>query len=133
DGRDAPAANGEGCFLGPTIFDNVTPDMEIAREEIFGPVLSLIRAKDLDQALEIVNASRYGNATSIFTNNAKAVRQYLYHVQAGMVGVNIGVAAPMAFFSFTGWKDSFFGDLHAHGKDAVDFFTEKKTVITRWF
>ncbi|MDB5057493.1 MAG: CoA-acylating methylmalonate-semialdehyde dehydrogenase [Chloroflexi bacterium] len=133
DGRDAPAANGEGCFLGPTIFDNVTPDMEIAREEIFGPVLSLIRAKDLDQALEIVNASRYGNATSIFTNNAKAVRQYRYHVQAGMVGVNIGVAAPMAFFSFTGWKDSFFGDLHAHGKDAVDFFTEKKTVITRWF
>jgi malonate-semialdehyde dehydrogenase (acetylating)/methylmalonate-semialdehyde dehydrogenase len=133
DGRTAPAAQGEGCFLGPTIFDGVTPDMEIAREEIFGPVLSLIRADNLDDALSIVNASRYGNATSIFTNDGKAVRQYRYHVQAGMVGVNIGVAAPMAFFSFTGWKDSFFGDLHAHGKDAVEFFTEKKTVITRWF
>jgi malonate-semialdehyde dehydrogenase (acetylating)/methylmalonate-semialdehyde dehydrogenase len=133
DGRNVPAAKGEGCFLGPTIFDNVRPDMEIAREEIFGPVLSMIRARDLDEALEIVNASRYGNATSIFTTNGKAVRQYKYHVQAGMVGVNIGVAAPMAFFSFTGWKDSFFGDMHAHGHDAVEFFTEKKTVITRWF
>jgi malonate-semialdehyde dehydrogenase (acetylating)/methylmalonate-semialdehyde dehydrogenase len=133
DGRDTAAARGEGCFLGPTIFDNVKPEMEIAREEIFGPVLSIVRAKDLDDALQIVNGSRYGNATSIFTTNGKAVRHYKYHVQAGMVGVNIGVAAPMAFFSFTGWKDSFFGDLHAHGLDAVSFFTEKKTVITRYF
>ena len=133
DGRDAPPAKGEGCFLGPTIFDNVTPDMEIAREEIFGPVLSVVKAKDLTEALSIVNASRYGNATSIFTSSGPAARQYKYHVQAGMVGVNIGVAAPMAFFSFTGWKDSFFGDLHAHGGDAVEFYTEKKTVITRWF
>jgi malonate-semialdehyde dehydrogenase (acetylating)/methylmalonate-semialdehyde dehydrogenase len=133
DGRNTAEAQGEGCFLGPTIFDNVRPDMEIAREEIFGPVLSVVRAKDLDEAVKIVNSSRYGNATSIFTNDGKAVRNYKYHVQAGMVGVNIGVAAPMAFFSFTGWKDSFFGDLHAHGNDAVDFYTEKKTVITRWF
>ncbi len=133
DGRKVAAANGEGCFLGATIFDNVTPDMEIAREEIFGPVLSVIRVKDLDEALSVVNASRYGNATSIFTRNGKAVRQYKYNVQAGMVGVNIGVAAPMAFFSFTGWKDSFFGDLHAHGADAISFFTEKKTIISRWF
>jgi malonate-semialdehyde dehydrogenase (acetylating) / methylmalonate-semialdehyde dehydrogenase len=133
DGREAPAANGPGCFLGPTIFDNVTPDMDIAREEIFGPVLSLVHVKDLDEALAVVNASRYGNATSIFSTSGKAVRQYKYHVQAGMVGVNIGVAAPMAFFSFTGWKDSFFGDLHAHGGDAISFFTEKKTIISRWF
>ncbi|MGH2391427.1 MAG: CoA-acylating methylmalonate-semialdehyde dehydrogenase, partial [Chloroflexota bacterium] len=133
DGRRADIAQGPGCFLGPTIFDNVRPDMEIAREEIFGPVLCLVRAKDLDEALEVVNASRYGNATSIFSANGKAVRQYKYHVQAGMVGVNIGIAAPMAFFSFTGWKDSFFGDLHAHGADAISFYTEKKTIISRWF
>jgi len=135
DGRTNPAvsANAEGCFVGPTIFDNVTPDMEIAREEIFGPVLSIVRARDFDEAVEIVNASRYGNATSIFTASGKAAREYKYRVQAGMVGINIGVAAPMAFFSFTGWKDSFFGDLHAHGRDAIEFFTEKKTVMTRWF
>jgi malonate-semialdehyde dehydrogenase (acetylating) / methylmalonate-semialdehyde dehydrogenase len=107
--------------------------MEIAREEIFGPVLSIVRARDFDEAVTIVNSSRYGNATSIFTRSGKAAREYKYRVQAGMVGVNIGVAAPMAFFSFTGWKDSFYGDLHAHGRDAIDFFTEKKTVITRWF
>jgi len=134
DGRGAdPMGDGEGCFVGPTIFDNVTPDMEIAREEIFGPVLSLVRADSFDHAVEIVNASRYGNATSIFTTNGKAVREYKYRVEAGMVGVNIGVAAPMAFFSFTGWKDSFFGDLHAHGRDAIAFYTEQKTVMTRWF
>ncbi len=134
DGRGAdPMGNGEGCFVGPTIFDNVTPNMEIAREEIFGPVLSLVRADDFDHAVDIVNASRYGNATSIFTTNGKAVREYKYRVEAGMVGVNIGVAAPMAFFSFTGWKDSFFGDLHAHGRDAIAFYTEQKTVMTRWF
>jgi malonate-semialdehyde dehydrogenase (acetylating)/methylmalonate-semialdehyde dehydrogenase len=133
DGRGTAAATGEGCFLSPTIFDNVKPEMEIAREEIFGPVLSIVRATDLDNALKIVNASRYGNASSIFTSSGKAVRQFRYSVEAGMLGVNIGVAAPMAFFSFTGWKDSFFGDLHAHGADAISFFTEKKTVISRWF
>ena len=133
DGREAPAASGEGCFLGPTIFDDVTPGMEIAREEIFGPVLAIVRARDLSEALSIINASRYGNATSIFTTSGKAVRQFKYDVQAGMIGVNIGIAAPMAFFTFTGWKDSFFGDLHAHGSDAIQFFTEKKVIISRWF
>jgi len=133
DGRQSTAASGPGCFLGPSIFDKVTPDMEIAREEIFGPVLSVVHVKDLDEALSVVNASRYGNATSIFTTSGKAARQYKYHVQVGMIGVNIGVAAPMAFFSFTGWKDSFFGDLHAHGADAISFYTEKKTIISRWF
>jgi malonate-semialdehyde dehydrogenase (acetylating)/methylmalonate-semialdehyde dehydrogenase len=133
DGRQTAAAAGPGCFLSPTIFDHVTPDMEIAREEIFGPVLSIIQARDLEHALEIVNSSRYGNAASIFTTSGKAVRRFKYAVQAGMLGINIGVAAPMAFFTFTGWKDSFFGDVHAHGSDSVLFFTEKKVVISRWF
>ncbi len=135
DGRDHATSQkmADGCFIGPTIFDGVTPEMEIAREEIFGPVLSIIRANDLDDALDIVNGSRYGNATTIFTSSGKAAREYKHRVQAGMVGVNIGVVAPMAFFSFTGWKDSFFGDLHAHGRDAINFYTETKTVVSRWF
>jgi len=107
--------------------------MEIAQEEVFGPVLSVVRATSLDQAIEIVNSSRFGNGTSIFTESAAAVRHYRHEVQAGMIGVNIGVAAPVSFFPFSGWKDSFLGDLHAHGTDAVDFFTRKKTVTSRYF
>jgi malonate-semialdehyde dehydrogenase (acetylating)/methylmalonate-semialdehyde dehydrogenase len=107
--------------------------MTIAREEIFGPVLSVIRVKTLDDAISLVNSSRFGNATSIFTGSGKAAREYSSKVEAGMVGVNIGVAAPMAFFPFAGWKNSFFGDLHAHGKDAVMFYTEQKVLMTRWF
>jgi malonate-semialdehyde dehydrogenase (acetylating) / methylmalonate-semialdehyde dehydrogenase len=122
-----------GAFLGPTIVDEVTPEMEIAREEVFGPVLCVIRAGSLDEAIEIVNGSRFGNGTSIFTESGASVRHYRHQVQAGMVGVNIGVAAPVAFFPFSGWKDSFFGDVHAHGTDGVDFFTRKKTVTSRWF
>ena len=121
----------DGHFIGPTIIE-ADPDAEIAREEIFGPVLTLIRARDLGHALEILNASTKGNAASIFTTSGGAMRRFRYEAQAGMLGVNIGVAAPMAFFPFTGWKDSFFGDLHAHGRDAIEFFTEKKVVITRW-
>jgi malonate-semialdehyde dehydrogenase (acetylating)/methylmalonate-semialdehyde dehydrogenase len=121
----------DGNFLGPTIIE-AEPDSEIAREEIFGPVLTLIRARDLDHALEIMNASPKGNAASIFTTSGGAMRKFRYAAQAGMIGVNIGVAAPMSFFPFTGWKDSFFGDLHAHGRDAIEFYTEKKVVITRW-
>ncbi|HEX5925316.1 MAG TPA: aldehyde dehydrogenase family protein, partial [Baekduia sp.] len=113
--------------------DGVTPDMEIAREEVFGPVLTIVRAASLDEAIAIVNASRFGNGTSIFTESGAAVRRYQHDVQAGMIGVNIGVAAPVAFFPFSGWKDSFLGDLHAHGPDAVEFFTRKKTVTSRWF
>ena len=132
DGR--PAGHGrDGFFVGPTIFDNVKPDMTIAREEIFGPVLSVIRVKTLADAIELVNSSRFGNATSIFTSNGKSAREYSARVEAGMVGINIGVAAPMAFFPFAGWKNSFFGDLHAHGKDAVMFYTEQKVLMTRWF
>jgi len=129
----AAGENRDGFFIGPTIFDNVKPEMTIAREEIFGPVLSTIRVKTLDEAIALVNSSRFGNATSIFTSSGKAAREYSAKVEAGMVGVNIGVAAPMAFFPFAGWKNSFFGDLHAHGKDAVMFYTEQKVLMTRWF
>ena len=129
DGRGKGA--NDGHFLGPTIIE-ANPDSEIAKEEIFGPVLTFIRARDLDHALEIMNSSPKGNAASIFTTSGGAMRKFRYEAQAGMIGVNIGVAAPMSFFPFTGWKDSFFGDLHAHGRDAIEFYTEKKVVITRW-
>jgi malonate-semialdehyde dehydrogenase (acetylating)/methylmalonate-semialdehyde dehydrogenase len=122
-----------GAFLGPTILDGVTADMEIAQEEVFGPVLCIIQAATLDEAIQIVNSSRFGNGTSIFTESAAAVRRYRHEVQAGMIGVNIGVAAPVAFFPFSGWKDSFLGDLHAHGTDGIDFYTRKKTVTSRYF
>jgi len=131
DGRAFDGAG--GFFLGPTIFDGVDPGMTIAREEIFGPVLSVIRVKTLDDAITLVNSSPFGNATSIFTSSGKAAREYSSRVEAGMVGINVGVAAPMAFFPFAGWKNSFFGDLHAHGKDAVMFYTEQKVLMTRWF
>jgi malonate-semialdehyde dehydrogenase (acetylating)/methylmalonate-semialdehyde dehydrogenase len=121
----------DGNFVGPTIIASEA-GTEIAREEIFGPVLTLVRADTLDHALEILNSSTKGNAASIFTTSGGAMRKFRYEAQAGMLGVNIGVAAPMSFFPFTGWKDSFFGDLHAHGRDAIDFYTEKKVVITRW-
>jgi malonate-semialdehyde dehydrogenase (acetylating)/methylmalonate-semialdehyde dehydrogenase len=123
----------DGAFLGPTILDEVTPDMPIAQEEVFGPVLCVIRAESLDQAIDIVNSSRFGNGTSIFTESGASVRRYRHEVEAGMIGVNIGVAAPVAFFPFSGWKDSFLGDVHAHGTDAVEFFTRKKTVTSRYF
>jgi malonate-semialdehyde dehydrogenase (acetylating) / methylmalonate-semialdehyde dehydrogenase len=129
DGRGKGSEDGH--FIGPTIIES-DPESAICREEIFGPVLTFIRARDLDHALEILNSSTKGNAASIFTTSGGAMRKFRYEAQAGMLGVNIGVAAPMAFFPFTGWKDSFFGDLHAHGRDAIEFFTEKKVVITRW-
>ena len=132
DGR-AQAGSAGGAFVGPTILDGVTPDMDIAQEEVFGPVLSVIHAASLDEAIEIVNSSRYGNGTSLFTESGAAARRYRHDVQVGMVGINIGVAAPVAFFPFSGWKGSFFGDLHAHGSDAVDFYTRKKTVTSRFF
>jgi len=132
DGRRASGDPG-GSFVGPTILDGVTPEMDIASEEVFGPVLCVISAPTLDEAIGIVNASRFGNGTSIFTESGASVRRYRHEVQAGMIGVNIGVAAPVAFFPFSGWKDSFLGDLHAHGTDAVEFFTRKKTVTSRWF
>jgi malonate-semialdehyde dehydrogenase (acetylating) / methylmalonate-semialdehyde dehydrogenase len=132
DGRDA-SGDPNGSYVGPTILDGVTREMDIAQEEVFGPVLCVIHAATLDEAIGVVNSSRFGNGTSIFTESGSSVRRYRHEVQAGMVGVNIGVAAPVAFFPFSGWKDSFLGDLHAHGTDAVDFYTRKKTVTSRWF
>jgi len=129
DGRQAVPQ--EGFFIAPTIFDHVAPGSTLHREEIFGPVLSVVRVKDLDSALEVVNSSRYGNASSIFSNDAAAIREYCSRVQAGMLGVNIGVAAPMIFMPFAGWKGSFYGDLHAHGKDGVRFYTEQKVITSR--
>ncbi len=129
DGRGK--GSDDGNFIGPTIIET-TPEAEIAQEEIFGPVLTLIRADNLDEALRIMNSSPKGNAASIFTTSGGAMRKFRHDAEAGMIGVNIGVAAPMSFFPFTGWKDSFFGDLHAHGRDAIEFYTEKKVVITRW-
>ncbi len=130
DGRDGAPSG--GYFLRPTVFDAVTPEMAIARDEIFGPVLGVVRAPDLDAALGVVNASRFGNAASIFTRSGAAAREFRQRVQAGMLGVNIGVAAPMAYFPFAGHKWSFYGDLHATGKDAVAFYTETKVITSRW-
>jgi malonate-semialdehyde dehydrogenase (acetylating)/methylmalonate-semialdehyde dehydrogenase len=132
DGR-SEGGDPNGSYVGPTILDGVTPEMDIAQEEVFGPVLCVISAPTLDEAIGIVNGSRFGNGTSIFTESGSSVRRYRHEVQAGMIGVNIGVAAPVAFFPFSGWKDSFLGDLHAHGTDAVEFYTRKKTVTSRWF
>jgi malonate-semialdehyde dehydrogenase (acetylating)/methylmalonate-semialdehyde dehydrogenase len=132
DGRES-SADPEGAFVGPTILDDVEPEMPIAQEEVFGPVLTIIRTESLDEAIGVINRSRFGNGTSIFTENGAAVRRFRHEVEAGMIGVNIGVAAPVAFFPFSGWKDSFLGDLHAHGTDAVDFYTRKKTVTSRYF
>ncbi|CAA9397611.1 MAG: Malonate-semialdehyde dehydrogenase [inositol] [uncultured Rubrobacteraceae bacterium] len=130
DGREPPLE--EGFFFGPTILDNVTGDMRIAREEIFGPVLSVVRVDSLEEAVEFTNGSSFGNACSIYTENGAAVRYWRENVEAGMLGVNIGVAAPMAFFPFNGIKNSFYGDLHATGKDGVRFFTENKVEIVRY-
>jgi malonate-semialdehyde dehydrogenase (acetylating)/methylmalonate-semialdehyde dehydrogenase len=134
DGRGAKVDGSPGGFwVGPTVFDDVKPGMTIATEEIFGPVLCIMRAKDLSEAIEIANRSEYGNAASVYTTNGKHAREFQLRIQAGMVGVNIGVAAPMAMFPFGGQKASFFGDTKAHGGTGIDFYTERKIVITRWF
>jgi len=133
DGRDVPAARPGSCFVGPTIFEGVRPEMAIAQDEIFGPVLSVVRVESLAEAIDVIAASPYGNAASIFTESGAAAREFRYRVPTGNVGINIGVAAPMAYFPFSGARASFFGTLHGQGQDAVDFFTEKKVVITRWF
>ena len=121
-----------GSFLSPAIFDDVDPAGELAREEIFGPVLAIVRVASLDEAIDFANGSRYGNAASIFTADGGAARHFAARIAVGMVGVNVGVAAPMAFFPFGGVKDSIFGDLRCHGKDAVAFYTQQRVVISRW-
>jgi malonate-semialdehyde dehydrogenase (acetylating)/methylmalonate-semialdehyde dehydrogenase len=132
DGRPEAARHPSGHFLGATLFDHVDPKMQVAQEEIFGPVLCMIRVPDLDAAIATLRAHPLGNATSIFTTSGKHARHFKYHAQVSMMGVNIGVAAPMAFFPFGGTKGSFFGDTKAHGMDAIDFYTDKKVVISRW-
>lgn len=133
DGRLDQAAHPNGYFLGATIFDRVTPEMTIAQDEIFAPVLSIMRASDLNEAIELVNQSRFGNGACIFTDSGRAVRDFRERIEAGMLGVNVGVPAPMAFFPFCGWKQSFYGDLHANGKDGVEFYTKKKMITSRWY
>jgi malonate-semialdehyde dehydrogenase (acetylating) / methylmalonate-semialdehyde dehydrogenase len=131
DGRGVGPA--DGYFLGPTIFDRVTPDMAMWKDELFGPILAVVRASDIDEAIKVMNASRYGNAASIFTTSGANAREFKRRAEAGMIGVNIGVAAPMAFFPFTGWKNSFFGDLHATGTDGFRFYSRHKVVTSRWW
>jgi malonate-semialdehyde dehydrogenase (acetylating)/methylmalonate-semialdehyde dehydrogenase len=133
DGRDAKIAGGErGSFLKPTILKGVSGNSELTHTEIFGPVLAIEEASDLDEAIAILSKSPYGNAASIFTSSGNAARKFRYEVPAGNIGVNIGVAAPMAYFPFSGWKDSFMGVLHGQGKDGVEFYTDKKVVVERW-
>jgi malonate-semialdehyde dehydrogenase (acetylating) / methylmalonate-semialdehyde dehydrogenase len=133
DGRSASIPGYErGYFVRPTVLDNVDPHSEIAGVEIFGPVLSLMHVQTVDEAIELVNSSSYGNMACLFTNSGAAARKFRYEAQAGNIGINIGVAAPMAFFPFSGWKGSFFGDMHAQGRDAIEFYTEKKVVVERW-
>ena len=131
DGRQN--SNGEGFLLGPSVVDQVEPGMRLASEEIFGPVLSVVRAKDLEMALEIGRNCSYGNGASIFTKDGYAAREFKQHFNAGMIGINVGVPAPMAWFPFTGWNQSFFGDLHIQGTESVHFYTRQKMTLTRWF
>ena len=133
DGRNAKVPKCEaGNFVKPTILDDLPASSELADTEIFGPVLSLIHAKDMDEALAFLERSPYGNQASLFTSNGAAARRFRYEAPAGNIGINIGVAAPMAYFPFSGWKDSFFGIMHGQGRDAVEFYTEKKVVVERW-
>jgi malonate-semialdehyde dehydrogenase (acetylating)/methylmalonate-semialdehyde dehydrogenase len=133
DGRTVqPDGDPGGFWLGPNLFDHVTPQMSIYTDEIFGPVLSVVRAASYDEALDLVNASPYGNGTAIFTNDGGAARRYQREAQAGMIGVNVPIPVPMAYYSFGGWKGSLFGDSHAHGADGVHFYTRGKVVTQRW-
>ncbi|MDT8861998.1 CoA-acylating methylmalonate-semialdehyde dehydrogenase [Alkalihalobacillus sp. MEB130] len=127
DGQDL-----DGFFLGATIFDNVTTDMNIWKKEIFAPVLSIVRVKDLTEAIEVTNESDFGNGSVLYTDSGAAVRQYREDIEVGMLGVNVNVPAPMAFFPFSGWKNSFYGDLHANGKDGLNFYTRRKMLTSRW-
>lgn len=133
DGRTVtPDAEGDGFFVGPTLFDNVTTGMSIYEDEIFGPVLSVVRVDSYEQALHLINTNPYGNGTAIFTNDGGAARRFENEVEVGMVGINVPVPVPMAYYSFGGWKNSLFGDTHAHGTEGVGFFTRGKVVTTRW-
>jgi malonate-semialdehyde dehydrogenase (acetylating)/methylmalonate-semialdehyde dehydrogenase len=131
DGRELETDNG-GFFLGPCLFDHVTPEMSIYRDEIFGPVLSVVRATTYGEALDLVNASPYANGVALFTNDGGAARKFQSEIQVGMVGINVPIPVPMAYYSFGGWKDSLFGDAHVHGMEGVRFYTRAKVVTARW-
>jgi len=131
DGRELKV-DGDGFFLGPTLLDNVSPKMSVYTDEIFGPVLSIIRVNTYDEALNLVNSHQYGNGTAIFTNDGGAARRFQNEVEVGMVGINVPIPVPMAYYSFGGWKNSLFGDSHAHGTEGVHFFTRGKVVTSRW-
>jgi malonate-semialdehyde dehydrogenase (acetylating)/methylmalonate-semialdehyde dehydrogenase len=133
DGRDLRVAGHErGFFLGPCLFDRVTPEMTIYTDEIFGPVLSVVRASSYDEALGLVNDSAFANGVAIFTNDGGAARRFQSEVQAGMVGVNVPIPVPMAYYSFGGWKSSLFGDAHVYGREGIHFYTRGKVVTSRW-
>jgi malonate-semialdehyde dehydrogenase (acetylating)/methylmalonate-semialdehyde dehydrogenase len=133
DGRNSRVPKHEsGNFVTPTILDGLPASSDLTDTEIFGPVLSLVHADDIDQALDFLNHSAFGNQASLFTSSGSAARRFRYEAPAGNIGINIGVAAPMAYFPFSGWKDSFFGIMHAQGRDAIEFYTEKKIVVERW-
>ncbi|WP_111291128.1 CoA-acylating methylmalonate-semialdehyde dehydrogenase [Bacillus safensis] len=132
DGRKDRETEGEGYFIGPTIFDHVTKEMKIWQDEIFAPVLSIVRVPSLADAIELANESKFANGACLYTDSASSVREFRENIDAGMLGINVGVPAPMAFFPFSGWKDSFYGDLHANGTDGVEFYTRKKMVTARY-
>jgi malonate-semialdehyde dehydrogenase (acetylating) / methylmalonate-semialdehyde dehydrogenase len=133
DGRTVAADGGkEGFWLGPTLIDNVTPGMSVYTDEIFGPVLSIIRVESYNEAMDLINSNPYGNGTAIFTNDGGAARRFQNEVRVGMVGINVPIPVPMAYYSFGGWKASLFGDSHAHGMDGVRFFTRQKAITQRW-
>src|SRR5262249_15313803 len=132
DGR-AVEKTGDGFLMGPSVLDRVGPGMRVAREEIFGPVLAVVRAANLEEALALGRNCPYGNGASIFTRSGWAARQFKHHFNAGMIGINVGVPAPMAWFPFTGWNQSFFGDLHIQGSEGVQFYTQQKMTMTRGF
>jgi len=133
DGRQVQAdGSAEGFWLGPTLIDHVTPEMSVYTDEIFGPVLSVVRVPTYDQALELINNNPYGNGTAIFTNDGGAARRFQNEVEVGMIGINVPIPVPMAYYSFGGWKASLFGDTHAHGTEGVHFFTRAKAITSRW-
>jgi malonate-semialdehyde dehydrogenase (acetylating)/methylmalonate-semialdehyde dehydrogenase len=131
DGRELQV-EGDGFFVGPTLIDNVSTDMSVYTDEIFGPVLTVLRVDTLDEAIELINANNYANGVAIFTSSGQAAREFQRRVQVGMIGVNVPIPVPMAFYSFGGWKDSLFGDHHIHGPEGVRFYTRAKVVTTRW-
>jgi malonate-semialdehyde dehydrogenase (acetylating)/methylmalonate-semialdehyde dehydrogenase len=133
DGRKLVVAGFEdGFFVGPTVIDRVTPEMDVYTNEIFGPVLSVLRAGTVDEAIDLINANPYGNGTAVFTNSGAAARKFMRGVKVGMIGINVPVPVPMAYYSFGGWKDSLFGEHHIHGAEGVAFYTRGKVVTSRW-